>query len=465
LACSLNVSPSNLTIPFRGNLSLVARVDFTACKHFQAVQTKSIKMKNLYLVLLSTFLTGLISAIAPTVLAKETEPALQQSSRPVVAEFVQSVLISHPSLNAAKAELDAAIARAEGSTRAIYNPELAAEYENSASNTAAIGISQTIDWSGKRKASTATGKADVTAAKAALEIVEKSVTTDLLAALAEHQSAFDLIQLQRDRFRLAEEFLDLATKRHEAGDLSQSELLTARLTRSQAVAAKAKAQDAMSRSRERLSALAGEQREIWPLLVGTPQTYLLLAANTKINTLPELRLALALSDGFRSRIQLADKMRKADPTIGFRFGQETEDLGGQATLFGVQLAIPLQIRNNYSQSVTAARAEAVGAAASAQNTRWQVMARLNSTTERVIASQQAWKQWQDTGATQLGSQRELLKILWQAGETDAVTYLLQLNQTFDAEAASIELNGALWRSWFEWLDASNNSTLWLKDIR
>ncbi|MBL4616138.1 MAG: TolC family protein [Robiginitomaculum sp.] len=422
-------------------------------------------MKNLYLVLLSTFLTGLISTTAPTVLAKETEPALLQSSRPVVAEFVQSVLISHPALNSAKAELDATIARGEGSARAIYNPELEVEFESSAATTKAVGISQTIDWSGKRKANAATGKSDVQAAKAALEIVKKTITTDLLSALADHQSAFDQIQLERGRFRLAEEFLDLATKRHDAGDLSQSELLTARLTLSQAVAAKAQAQDALSRSRQKLAALVGSQRDVWPILVGTPQTQLLYATDTQVNTLPELRFALAQSDGFRSRILLADKMRKADPTIGLRIGQESEDLGGQATLFGVQIAIPLQIRNNYSQNVTAARAEAVAAAASAQNTRRQVMARLNATTKRVIASQQAWSQWQDTGATQLDLQRELLKTLWQAGETDAVSYLVQLNQTFDAEAASIELTGALWRNWFEWLDASNNSTLWLEAIR
>ncbi len=395
--------------------------------------------------------------------SQTTEP--MQSSRPLISEFSKSILATHPAIAAATAELEAAKARAEGAGRALYNPEIEAEYENADSRTRALGVSQTLDWSGKRKARAATGRADVMAAKAALELVQKSLLSDVLGALSVHQSAFALQQLTASRVRLARDFLTLSQTRKTAGDLSESELLTARLALSQALAEQSRARGELSRARERLAALSGIQRDVWPLVVGTPDGALLQSWNGDVNTLPEMRLVRAQSDSFRTRITLADKMRKADPTLGLSLGQESNGLGSNATLFGVRLAIPLQIRNNYSQSVTAARADALGAEAEARNMHQRVEARLNATTERFLAASTAWQDWQGSGAADLTAQRDLLKTLWEAGELNAVSYLIQLNQTFDAQAAAVDLKGTLWRSWFDWLDASNSANSWLEAIQ
>jgi cobalt-zinc-cadmium efflux system outer membrane protein len=414
---------------------------------------------------LSALWIGLIGLGSPAAWSQQIPESAGQISRPMIASFVNEVLTEHPAIAAAQAELDAAMARAQGASRSIYNPELEVEFEDADSTSKAVGLSQTLDWSGKRKAQTATAKSEVFAAKAARELVQKTIATDLLAALADHQSAFALLRLADAKVRLARDFLGLASTRELAGDLSQSELLTARLALSQAEAERASISLGLSRAREHLSSLSGQQKQVWPLLVGLPETALLLGSDIELGTLPEIRLSSATADGFRSRILLADKMRKADPTIGLRFGEESDGRGGQTTLFGVRLSIPLQIRNNFSQSVDVARAEALGADANTRNTRRLVAAKLQSTTERVAASQKAWEQWQSGGASQLSEQRELLKTLWEAGETDAVSYLLQLNQTFDAQAASIELKSALWTSWFEWLDASNSSQNWLEKLQ
>lgn len=397
--------------------------------------------------------------------SEETAIAQAQVSRPVVAEFTNSVLQQHPALSAARASLEAAKARAQGAGRAVYNPELEAGYENADSTTSSVGVSQTLDWSGKRKARAATGRADVIAAKAALDLVQKSLLTSILSALAEHQSAFDQLQLTASRVRLARDFLTLSHTRNTAGDLSRSELLTARLALSQALAEQSRAKAALSRASESLAALSGTRRDVWPLIVGTPEGALLRGWSGELDRLPEMRLVLAQSESFRSRIRLADKMRKADPTLGLSFGQESNGLGGDSTLFGVRLAIPLQIRNNFSENVTAARAEANSAEAEARNTRQRVEARLNATTERYLAAFSSWQSWNTDGAADLDAQRDLLKVLWEAGELNAVSYLIQLNQTFDAQAAAIDLKGALWRSWFDWLDASNTSTSWLEAIQ
>ncbi|PHR62818.1 MAG: hypothetical protein COA47_01805 [Robiginitomaculum sp.] len=422
-------------------------------------------MKIHFLAPIGAIWMGLMGLIVPIAASEELSQITAQSSRPLISGFVQSVLERHPSIAAAQAELEAAISRADGAARSIYNPELEAEFEDADSTSKSVGISQALDWSGKRGARSATAKADVVAAKAALQLVQKSIANSLLQALSAHQSVFEQLQLANAKIRLAKDFLELASTRNTAGDLSQSELLTAHLSLSQAMADRAQVMTDMSRVRQRLTSLSGEQKEVWPLLVGLPQFGLLTGSDIQLDALPEIRLAVATTDGFRSRILLANKMRKADPTIGLRIGQESDGFGGQATLFGVRLSIPLQLRNNYSQSVDAARSEALGAEERTRNTRRLLAAKVHSTTERALASQRAWIQWQKNGASQLSAQRELLKTLWEAGEIDAVSYLIQLNQTFDAEAASFELKGALWASWFEWLDASNSSHIWLEAIQ
>ncbi|MDQ7018632.1 MAG: TolC family protein [Robiginitomaculum sp.] len=408
---------------------------------------------------------GIAFVATPMAQSQDSSPAPQQSSRPLVVEFAKEVLANHPGIAAAQAELDAARARAKGAGRALYNPEIEAGYENAASTTTSVGISQTLDMSGKRKARAATGQADVMAARAALELVQKSLLANVLEALAVHQSAFEQLQLTASKVRLARDFLTLSQTRKTAGDLSESELLTARLALSQAMAEQSRAKGDLSRARERLAAIAGRPREVWPFMVGTPQGVMLQSWSGELNRLPEMRLVRAQSDSFRTRILLADKMRKADPTLGLSLGQESNGLGGNATLFGIRLSIPLQIRNSYSESVTAARAEAVGAEANARKMRQRVEARLNATTERYLAAASAWQDWQNGGAGDLEAQRTLLKTLWEAGELNAVSYLIQLNQTFDAQAAAIDLKGALWRSWFDWLDASNSATSWLEAIQ
>jgi outer membrane protein, heavy metal efflux system len=414
---------------------------------------------------LGAILLGWAFFAVPMARADETDPLSMQSSRPLIADFAKTLIGQHPAMIAAQAELDAAKARAQGAGRAVYNPEIEAGYENADSTTKAVGLSQTLDWSGKRDARAATGRADVIAAKAAYELVRKSLLNRLLGALAEHQIAFERHQLTSSRVRLAREFLVLSQTRRTAGDLSESELLTARLALSQSLAEQSRANGTLSRAREQLAALSGEQREVWPLIVGTPQNQLLKDWTGDLDQLPEMRLMQAQSQSFRSRIALADKMRKADPTLGLSFGQESNGLGGDTTLFGVRLSIPLQIRNNYSETVTAARAEATGADAQARDTRRKVEARVKATTERYLAASSSWQDWAASGAGDLGAQRDLLNTLWEAGELNAVSYLIQLNQTFDAQGAALELKGTVWSAWFDWLDASNSSFSWLEAIQ
>ncbi len=382
------------------------------------------------------------------------------ASRPDVVGCVNKTIDGHPAMQAAKSALEAEKARARGMGRKLYNPNLEVDLETAEVETATIGLSQTIDRHGKRQVLQDAGRDNVFAAQAALELVEKTLQAELLQALSEYQINTDLVALAGRKVTFSRDFLKLAERRKAAGDLSSSEVLTAQVSLAGSLADLARAKSEQSRAVQALTTLSGASFNGWPLLEGTPNGSRAVGRQTSPQDLPEVRLASARSQVFRSRIAVAKKMRKTDPTVGGRLGME-----GSSVLFGVSLAIPLQINNKYTDSIDVAKAESLEAEAGLARVRRQTIARMRGTELRFMAAEQAWQDWQASGALHLETQRSLLKRLWEAGELNAVNYLIGFNQTFDAESASAELKATLWRSWFERLDASNSIPLWLETVR
>ncbi len=437
-------------------------------------------MKTKYSVLLGTYVAILMSNSAMpaygqvlsanqddlpeliTLTPKEMRKSITASSvkRLDVASFATEALLNHPSISAAQAALEAEKARARGMGRKLYNPELELDIETAETQTATIGLSQTLDRHGKRKARTLAGQDNVNAAQATLELVRKTLQAELLTALSEYQANYDLLGLAKRKVEFSHSFLSLAQRREAAGDLSSSDVLTAKLALSSALADVARTRTELSRSAQALITLTGQVQEAWPMLTGTPNISNVTTELPNPDQLPEIRLALAQSRASYSMISVAQKMRKTDPTIGGRIGGE-----GSSILFGVSLAIPLQINNNFQDSVDIAKAESLQADAGLRRVRRQTIARLNGSRRRLDAANQAWQDWQNTGANQLGTQRDLLKRLWEAGELGATQYLIQYNQTFEAQSASAQLKATYWRSWFEYLDASNSIPKWLEAIK
>lgn len=413
-------------------------------------------MRKVYLALVSAYLMG-AWAVLP---ASPAKAATEARPQPVLGEFIQIVVQGHPALEAAQAALDAARARARGQGRPLYNPELEVDYEDAEVRTKQVGLAQTFDWSGKRSARADVAQAEVTAAEATYDIARKSLLTELLTGLAEHQARLDVFQLSKRRVELNYDFLGLAERRNRAGDLPKTQLLTARLALAEAKVNRTTAQGDLAGARENLVAIVGEKRSLWPRMEGVPSQNPPPPDVARLEKLPELRFARSQAQTFRSRIQVARKNRVPDPTLGVRYGEE-----GATSLLGLRLSIPLPIRNSFRAEVDAARADVIVAEQSYSDIYRRAEARLGTSHERYLAVAAAWKDWREGGAEPLEEQRLLLQRLWQAGEINAVDYLVQLNQTFATEIASSELRGRLWSAWFNWLDASGAVDEWVENIQ
>lgn len=407
-------------------------------------------------------LYGAVLAVLALGLAQPA--AARNTAGPALRTYVQTVLGDHPALGEAKAAFDAARFRARGLAQPLYNPELELGYDNALSTSKEIGLSQTLDLGGKGSARAGMADAELAAARARLVLSTKSLTTSLLTALADYQAASRADAVARQRVDLDREFLALAERRNTAGDLPQTELLTARLSLSQARAEASAAVLALSAARERLDAIAGAAGPPPPPLGGAPDAPARTLDGIDLMRLPEMRLTAHQAEAARSRVSVARRNRVPDPTLGFSVGKEREwtPLGEResATTFGLRLSVPIPVRNGFGAEVDAAGADLIAAEDALRRQRRAMEARITASRQRYETARAAWADWQAGGAGSLNDQRALLRRLWEAGEIGAVDYIIQLNQTFATERAGIDLEARLWTAWFDWLDATATIGEW-----
>ena len=405
-------------------------------------------------------LFGIVRPTADAVAAEQPAPALRQ--------FVAEVIAEHPAIRRAEAELEAARARARGQARPLYNPEIELGYEDALDDTRQLGLSQTLDWAGKRSARARVAKAEVEGARAALALTRKTVLGELLSALAAYETSRHALDLAERRVRLNRDFLALAEKRNQAGDLSRSELLTAQLSLAEARVTESARRSDFSAAAERVRAVTALVPPRQPLLTADPPPPPPSIEGVAREALPELRLAAADVAAARSAIRLAKRNRIPDPTLGLGVGRQRTGPAfarESTTLVGVSLRIPLFVRNGFSAEVDAAGARWVARERGYDDLERRIEARLAASLDRYREAFEAWGSWARQGTAPLEEQRRLLQRLWRTGEISAVEYIIQLNQTFATESAGVELRGRLWTTWFEWLDAAARIDDWLETMQ
>ena len=388
----------------------------------------------------------------------ESDSTRPQSQSDLTA-FVRAVVDANPQVNAARAALDAGVALEGAAGRPLYNPELELEIEDADSETRAIGISQTLDWGGKRRARTAVAESETRSIEADFLAVRWQVASDLLSALASYQTESDRSALASVRAGTMRDFAELAAQRFEAGDISQIELDLAVLAFTDARIKQATASANVAEAKQSVSSLAiGSPSSEWPAF-RTELSALAVApseVSDLVMSLPHVRAALLRVAAASAQVDLRQRERRLDPTLTLRGGTEDDE-----TLVGLNITVPLPIRNRYTYEVTAASAERRQAQQEASDVSRQAYARFQGAQERYQLSRTAWEDWQQTGGVSLERQTDLLWRLWEAGELSTTEFLVQLQQTLDTRESVLELREALWRAWFEWMTASGQIESWL----
>lgn len=397
----------------------------------------------------------------------ETQPVSQATPNAVVPapEALRTALreawTRHPAHRATEAQLAASRARLDAAGRPLYNPEIEGEAEDEGEDrTRTVGVSLTLDVRGKRRARRAAAAARVDLATAEARLRRLDFARQWFIAWADLRSADARIRVGERRIALVTRFAELAERQFAADDISGLDRDVAQLARDEAQAEQAGLLAERAEAAARFRALGGDPATVAAIELppGVAPAHLALGP-IDVERLPQWQVASANARALEREIAVADRNRRADPTIGVRTGRI--DFGPTSdNVVGVFVSVPLHIRNNYRAEVVAARADAEVAEAEADRIRAELDAERVRIEETYAATREAWTQWQSSRGTDIERRTGLLERLWREGEISTSDYLLQLKQTLDTALAGAELEARLWRSYAEYLAAGGQLESW-----
>jgi cobalt-zinc-cadmium efflux system outer membrane protein len=394
------------------------------------------------------------------VTAQSTNKLLdKQVSDTLLHEFVSDIVARQPGLAAASAAVEVTEAKERSADRPRYNPVLQFDAQDAIDKTIQIGIAQKIDWSGKKKAAYGASEARRLSAEAEYHVVRNQLAGRILILLSEYWAAVEFRRLAKSGSDLMRDFVQQAKVRYDAGDMMQVEYETAVLAYAEVRIRRADMAGDLAEVVRKLTTLgATENVQMWPLMPETLPALTIQPGDIDpfIASLPEVRVANALVKVAAADVELAKRLKKPDPTIGLRVGQEDDE-----SLIGFSFSIPLYVRKTFSEEVIASIASRSQAEADAAAIEQEARADLLVVMERYAIKQAAWTIWEEVGASSIERRTEALRTLWDTREIDMSSFLLQVRQTLETRSIVMELRASLFNSWIEYLIASDKLDGWL----
>ncbi len=392
-------------------------------------------------------------------------PLLQAAPRDTgvqtsLVRFLKSVLESNPKVLKAKAAVDEARALARDKRLPIYNPALELEHERTDIESNSIGVTQSIDWRGKRRTRAKIGNLKLQVAELEYQLARLQTGVSLLVALSNYQKAAALYKLAKKRLRIMKQLKNLAARRFQAGDLSPVERDLTTLAFVDAQTKKNQANINLVHAEQNLVNVVGSKLTHWPTVSFNRIPKIdssLYTSEESLYSLPMIRIAQLKIQVAQNEIMLEKKRRSGDPTIGIKTGEE-----GREKLTGFTLSIPLNVRNTGKAKVQAANALYIQAKRQGQQEMRNAKSSIRSSEQGYTLTLNAWKVWKRTGRTSLSRRYHQLQRLWQARELSTTDYLIQVKQTLETESSGIELKNRLIIAWTHWLKATAGLERWLQ---
>ncbi|WP_266169477.1 TolC family protein [Dyella subtropica] len=370
-------------------------------------------------------------------------------------------------VRAARAELEAARARARAAGQPLYNPELQLAAENADVDRRTVGLSLALDVSGKREARRAVGDAGVIAAQAAYDQVRRDVAARWLKAWFAAKLSMRESELGRHRVALMQRFADLAERRLKVGDVSITERDLAALALTEAQAQQAALLGKAAGSQAVLASLGGPVDTLDPpasfALPAPLGDHRLSTSQLSLEQLPELQQARARVAGADAGIRAAQRQRLPDPVLTLTGGRVRTGPGPgmSQNVVGLSLSVPLPIRNNYRAEVESARAESDAALAGLDAQRLALRARQRESEARYAALREASAVFKGSRAAAFDDRAALLERLWRAGEISTSDYLVQLKQSLDTALSGVTLENETWQAGIDHLSATGQLIGWV----
>ncbi|NOZ42416.1 MAG: TolC family protein [Alphaproteobacteria bacterium] len=376
--------------------------------------------------------------------------------------WFRSQINRHPDVIAAKERMYAALSIADSLERPLYNPELDSSYEREGRyNNYRLGLSQRLDWWGKRDTRKQQARYSRTAARQAykLAILRKSAAG--LRALIEWDAAGQQSVLALRQEEQLGTLLNLVRSRRKSGDIGQVDVEMAFLGLSQKLNDAARAQARIKQAEARLQeALPG-----WSSAGLTiPENFWTIDMQKnrprRVDEYPLVAAARAKWEVMKKRAALARLQARAEPTVRLSAGKSADD-----TVVGVTLSIPLNVRNNYSAQTRAAQRRMFAAEAGYRAVRRRQQMAIRASAAALNEYRKRYQRWRILMAGRGQRSGNLLEKQWRSGDMSTTEYLLALQQRTEGLVAGIELRTQYQLARIDWLFQSGQMKAALMQLK
>ncbi|MGL5468630.1 MAG: TolC family protein [Shewanella sp.] len=375
-------------------------------------------------------------------LTSETQVSLDQWLPELLKQINQLPEVQAQIARQQQAEL--AIAAAD---RAVYNPELGLNYQNSETDTYTVGLSQTLDWGDKRGVATRLAQLEAQILLADIRLERSQMLAERLLALAEQAQGQKALTFAEQQLRFTQAQLNIAEQRFAAGDLSDVELQLLKLELASNTADYALAEQAALVADGKVIELLGvDKLKFREFISEIGQFVSMISPKAELPALTSAHQQVLLAKANALKVK-ADTA--ADPTINLGLEREGSD-----NKLGIGVAIPLQVRNNYSELQSVADK---GIAIAEQNylARERVLtakqAQFNNALPRLLARYQDWRERVEASGSKAAKS---LSEQWRSGDMSTSEYLQSRRQLAASYLVGLNLETAIYQSWLTWMGDS-----------
>ncbi|MEW6990024.1 TolC family protein [Colwelliaceae bacterium 6441] len=341
-----------------------------------------------------------------------------------------------PEVVKAKALLQATNHQAKSLTQAVYNPDFEASYEKEGDfDNFSIGLSQTIDVWDKQSINKTIGEIDLYGRQQQLLSLLESKKAKAISTLINWYSAKESVHIAIEREKQLQTLLDIVEEKRSAGILGPLDAELVYLNLSQVLNEIAQYQIGLTNAEVKIQELLPDWISEKPYLIPRKLGISTYSINTEwIDKHPDVQVAKAEWHVQQEQAKLSSIEYKANPTVGLSAGQN-----GEENTLGLTFSMPLNIRNNYSDSIKAAHSEANAAEANFRAIYRKQTFEAKANYESVVTIKKYYQQWQRLISGRVENSAKLLKKRWEAGDMNTSDYMLALNQRSEGLQAGIQL--------------------------
>lgn len=393
------------------------------------------------------------TSLAEILLAENHLDKTQGESPQVWNRWLYQQILKHPAVVAESEKLQSANFAAQAQGKPIYNPELATELEREGEDrNLSLGVSQTIDWWDKQQVRKQQAELSRDAMHVSYQAVIQEKIAEALMALSSLKTAETRQRLAREQEAQMDAFLKLVEAQQKSGDLGQIDAELAYLAMSQRLQDSAEADAQLAQAKGALRALlpqaSGAQNAI-PDAFWKPQRD--NSPTRLVEQHPLVKKAYAEWQATLAQADVIKREAKADPSLGLSGGKAGDD-----NTVGLNLSIPLYIRNDYSAETQAARREALAAEASYQAARQTQLALLEASASILDAYETRYQRWRTLIEPRLSNAATSLEKQWRAGDLSTPDYLLALKDRAESLQTGINLESEWHNAVIDWLTQSGH---------